>query len=186
MLSKLEELLVRCCAPTLAGIRTGNLFSCPCESRKFLLGELLELNRRLSPRGLCLAPLRFGESRALLYLFRPTELERDLRGSCAREILAEAGYEGCSMGNCVRCLVRRLQESGDFPHEIGLFLSYPPEDVRGFIENKARNFKLCGPWKVYGDVEKARRVFEKYEKCTECYCRCFRAGMGLERLAVAM
>ena len=25
-------------------------------------------------------------------------------------------------------------ESGEFPHEVGLFLSYPPEDVKGFDE----------------------------------------------------
>ena len=27
-----EELVVRQCAPTLAGIKTGSLFSCPCDS----------------------------------------------------------------------------------------------------------------------------------------------------------
>ena len=29
-------------------------------------------------------------------------------------------------------------ESGEFPHEVGLFLSYPPEDVKGFIDHRAR------------------------------------------------
>ena len=28
-----EELMVRQCAPTLAGIKTGSLFPCPCTSR---------------------------------------------------------------------------------------------------------------------------------------------------------
>ena len=32
-------------------------------------------------------------------------------------------------------------ESGEFPHEVGLFLSYPPEDVKGFIDHRANNFK---------------------------------------------
>ena len=128
----IDELLVRCCAPTLAGIKTGSIFSCPYESRETLIGELRRLNRCLSPRGIRLAPLRFGASRALLYLFRPEELARDLSGRRAREILAEAGYEGCCAETCVRCLIRRLREGAEFPHEIGLFLSYPPEDVRGF------------------------------------------------------
>ena len=38
---------------------------------------------------------------------------------------------------------------GDFPHEIGLLLGYPPEDVSGFIENGGKNFLCSGYWKVY-------------------------------------
>ncbi len=181
-----EELLVRCCAPTLAGIKTGSLFSCPYGDRQALVRELRSINRTLAPRGLRMLPLRYGEGRALLYLFRPAELERDLRDSCARRILSEAGYGEGRADACVRCLIRRLRDSGEFPHEIGLFLSYPPEDVRGFIENRAGNYKLSGLWKVYGDVRRARRLFEKYEKCTASYCRSLRAGFSLAQLAVAI
>ncbi len=60
---------------------------------------------------------------------------------------------------------------GAFPHEIGLFLGYPSEDVLGFIRNRAGNSKMTGAWKVYGDKEKAERIFEKYRKCTRCYLR---------------
>ncbi len=182
----MEALLVQCCAPTLAGIKTGSLFSCPYDGREALLEELRRLNRALSPRGLRLLPLRCRRGRALLYLFRPSQLERDLQSSCAQRILAEAGYEGACLGRCMQCLIRRLQSGDCFPHEIGLFLSYPPEDVRGFIENKAQNYKLIGTWKVYGDEARARRTFEKYKKCTESYCRFLRAGFSLTQLAVAI
>ena len=47
-----EELMVRQCAPTLAGIKTGSLFPCPCTSREELLCQVRSLNRRLSPKGL--------------------------------------------------------------------------------------------------------------------------------------
>ena len=181
-----DETLVRCCAPTLAGLKTGSLFSCPYESREALLAELRALNRELRSRGLRILPLRCGEGRALLYLFRPAELRRDLNRRCAREILSAAGYEPPHLGRCLHCLIERLQRGEDFPHEIGLFLSYPPEDVRGFIENHARNYKLAGPWKVYGDVAQARQTFEKYRKCTDSYCRSLRAGFSLAQLAVAI
>lgn len=181
-----EELLVRCCAPTLAGIKTGSLFSCPYESRDELLREIRRLNRALSPRGLFLIPLRCGEGKALLYLFRPANLRRDLSTAAARQILKEAGYTEEEPGCCVRRLMGRLRHGRDFPHEIGLFLSYPAEDVRGFIDNHARNCKLAGPWKVYGDVEQAKRTFEQYRKCTASYCRSLRAGLSLSQLAVAI
>lgn len=55
-------------------------------------------------------------------------------------------------------------ESGEFPHEVGLFLSYPPEDVKGFIAHRANDFKCAGLWKVYGNEEKARSLFAKIQK----------------------
>ncbi len=180
------ELLIQCCAPTLAGIKTGSIYSCPYETQEELLHELRGLNRILSPRGLRILPLRFGKGRALLYLFRPEELVYDLQCPCAQKILSNAGYGDLRLGSCMRCLIERLQKREGFPHEIGLFLSYPPEDVQGFIDNRARNYKRICAWKVYGDEEKAQRTFEKYKKCTESYCRSYRAGMKLEELAVAI
>ena len=47
-----EEILIRQGAPTLAGIKTGSLFPCPCEDREALLADIRQLNRRLSPKGL--------------------------------------------------------------------------------------------------------------------------------------
>ena len=87
-----EEMVVRQCAPTLAGIKAGSLFPCPCTDRDALLDEVRQLNRRLSPKGLCLLPLRFTEGSALLYLYRPATLRRDLSDDLARRLLAEAGY----------------------------------------------------------------------------------------------
>ena len=46
-----EEILVRQGAPTLADIKTGSLFPCPCENREALLADIRQLNRRLSPKG---------------------------------------------------------------------------------------------------------------------------------------
>ena len=68
---------------------------------------------------------------------------------------------------------------------MGLFLSYPPEDVLGFICNRACNHKCVGCWKVYGDAREARKTFGRYRRCTEIYCARFAQGTTLERLAVA-
>ena len=69
---------------------------------------------------------------------------------------------------------------------MGLFLSYPPEDVKGFINHRAGGFKCTGLWKVYGDEGKARSLFAKYKKCTEIYCALWQSGSKLEQLAVAV
>ena len=64
-----EEYVVRQCAPTLAGIKTGSLFPCPYQSRQALMSEIRALNRRLSPKGLILLPVRYLDGKALLYLW---------------------------------------------------------------------------------------------------------------------
>ena len=80
----------------------------------------------------------------------------------------------------------RFREGKEFPHEVGLFLSYPPEAVKGFIDHRANGFKYAGLWKVYGDEKKARSLFAKYKKCTEIYCALWQSGSKLEQLAVAV
>ena len=117
-------------------------------------------------------------------MYRPARLREDLSDPEARELLDRAGYGSLKCESCLAELVRRLRQFGAFPHEIGLFLSYPPEDVRGFMEHGGRDCKCVGCWKVYGDVNRAQCLFDKYKNCTEAYLRRFHRGEPLAALAV--
>ena len=143
-----EELIIRHCSPTLAGLKTGNLFSCTFTSEEQLRRDIVALNKKLVPKGLRVLPLRTEGDRALIYVYRVSGLKRDLEDAAARDILLRSGYAAEKPDQCVRQLMRRLREQKDFPHEIGLFLSYPPEDVRGFMENRACGHKCVGCWKM--------------------------------------
>ncbi|MCD8143737.1 MAG: DUF3793 family protein [Oscillospiraceae bacterium] len=180
-----EDLMVRFCAPTLAGLKTGSMFSCPYDSVQALKADIREMNRRLGGKGLRVLPLRYQNRRALIYVYRPRKLEADLEALEAATLLAGMGYPVGSSDRCVRKLMHRLREESEFPHEVGLFLGYPPEDVWGFIENRAEDCKCVGCWKVYGDEDAAKRLFRKYHKCTEVYCSCLQRGFSMERLTVA-
>ena len=109
-----------------------------------------------------------GDSMLLLMIYKRDLLSRFLFRKEALEILEPLGYGPC--GRCLEsCLARlgeRLREE-NFPHEIGLFLGYPPEDVDGFIRNKGRNSLDVGYWKVYGDVRQARKTFQMFRRA-EC------------------
>lgn len=179
-----EELLIRFCAPTLAGLKTGSLVSCPLGTREETVRDICRFNQTLVPKGLCVLPLRYTEDRVLVYLFRPTQLRRDLSGAETARLLAEAGYKSTKPEHCVLELIRRMNAGREFPHEVGLFLSYPPEDVRGFIENRACNFKYVGCWKVYGDECAARRRFAQYKNCTRAYYRQWQHGKTVAQLTV--
>ena len=110
-----EEILIRQGAPTLAGIKTGSLFPCPCDDREALLTDVRRLNRQLVPKGLCLLPIRFKDGQALLYLYRPAVLHRDLQDGLAQRILTQAGYACGGCGRCVAQLIRRFREVASSP-----------------------------------------------------------------------
>lgn len=181
-----EKLIVQHCSPTLAGMKTGSLFSCRMESRKALSEYVRCLNRRLVRKGLRVIPVCISERRALIYLYRPAQLERDFSEKMVQDILRQHGYACENPEQCVTRLMVKIREQGEFPHEIGVFLGYPPEDVKGFIEHKADCFKCVGYWKVYGDQQRAEKIFAKYRKCTDVYCRQWERGTSIEKLAVAM
>lgn len=180
-----DEFIIRHCSPTLAGMKTGNLFNCPCTDKNELLFTLRSLNRRLGPKGVRIIPMKFFDNKVLLYIYRPSRLEHDFAMQEVAEMLAEYGYSVDKPEQCVVQLSRRLCNSKEFPHEIGLFLSYPPEDVCGFIRNPEKGYKCIGCWKVYGDEQKAREKFEQYKKCTNAYCTKWAEGQSIEQLTVA-
>ena len=180
-----EEMLVRHCSPTLAGLKPGSLFSCVCTAPAQLREEICQMNHKLVPKGLRVLPMRWMNGRALIYVYRPRDLATKLQNTAAAGILAKCGYPETRVESCICRLRSRFQKGEEFPHEVGLFLGYPPEDVEGFISQKAQNYKCVGCWKVYGDAEAAQRTFEKYKKCTDVYCSQWEKGISIERLTVA-
>lgn len=176
-----EELIVRHCAPTLANLKTGSLFVCPITDRPSFFSSLRSLNELLVPKGLRALPLRIREYSALVYLYRPSRLKKDLEDPAAIKILQDHGYS--CYGKCLPKLIERVRVSEEFPHEIGLFLGYPPEDVQGFLDH--RPCKCSGCWKVYGDENKAKKTFDLYKKCERVYCQQLARGIDIKRLTVA-
>lgn len=179
-----EDQIVRHCAPTLAGLKTGNIFNASYNTVEELRLNLAELNSILEDRGLRATCLRTGNGRALIYVYRPQSLRSDFRCEKTRKLLQEFGYVPTDPDSCIRRLAERIRQSDSFPHEIGLFLGYPPEDVKGFIDCGGRNCKACGYWKVYGDASKAEKRFAQFTKCTGVYLKCLQCGASLEKLAV--
>ncbi len=183
-----DELIVAQCSPTLAGLKTGSLFTCEYEDKKALLQSIRDLNVLLVPKGARLIPLKFMKNRVLLYLYRPSKLKADLMDEEAGRILCDRDYPCSDCSKCIARLIERLneesaEESG-FPHEIGLFLGYPSYDVRCFIEEGPGKAKKCGIWKVYGDEEASERRFRSYKKCSRLYMETFKRNNDLEKLII--
>lgn len=180
-----EETVILHGAPTLAGIKTGSLFRCEYANAEEMRVSLRKWNQRFSAKGIRVMPLLFRDGKALLYLYRPVRLSHDLSDHYACKMLSDCGYCKGTPARCLSCLAKRIQSGEEFPHEIGLFLGYPPEDVRGFIEHRDCDLKCVGCWKVYGDKETAQKTFQQFRKCSRIYRQKWEEGTPIERLTVA-
>mgnify|MGYP005761667159 FL=1 len=180
----MEKYLIRHCAPTLASLKPANLFRC-FGNRAELAAQARALEAQLLPKGLRLCVLQGLADGALLYLYRPSQLAAYIGRPEVDAFLAEQGYPAASLEQKLAHLAARIREEGGFPHEIGIFLGYPLEDVRGFIRHKGQNCRCAGYWKVYGDAGAAQKMFDKFRKCTDLYLRLWEKGMSVGQLTVA-
>ena len=179
-----EEIVIQHCSPTLAGMKTGSLFSCAYDAQEAIDMDVEELNKRFAKKGLQVIILKYAR-RALIYIYRRIQLAKDLSHPKAKQILSSRGYDIDDIDSCIRQLKNRFENYAEFPHEVGLFLGYPPEDVEGFIRFGGRNCKCFGCWKVYGNIEAAHQCFERFKNCTACYCERYHRGCPLDALVVA-
>lgn len=179
-----DQMIIEYCSPTLAGIKTGNMFSVKMEQGMDVNMEMRELNIMLRGKGLRVIPLKKTARYALIYMYRPDYLKKDLSNPRAVSILNEKGYDCCSPECCIAQLVKHLKEDGTFPHEVGLFLGYPPSDVECFMKHPCEGVKCCGCWKVYSEPEAARKTFSRFQRCTQVYHDMSKKGKTLAQLAV--
>ncbi len=182
----IEKYLIRHCSPTLASLKTANLFTYKYECDIELYNTLEEWNDSFRSKGVKMRILRKKENVALIYVYRESMLKLDLEKAGVDLFLGQYGYEHRDIDYAIDKLSERINESESFPHEIGIFLSYPLADVIAFIENKGQNCKCVGCWKVYFNECEAIKKFARFKKCTEVYSRLWTNGKSILELSVAV
>ena len=181
-LDEIELQLAFQCAPLITGLKVSNLFQIDSRHYKRLC-EILDK----SNFSFCGLGGRNGSVSLLIY--QKEWLEQFLQQEEVRILMHRLGYRDLHLERVLTRFrsryIRYMQKKQQFPHEMGVLLGYPPEDVKGFIENKACGCKCKGCWKVYGDEAAARKIFARYKKCTAIYCELFKNGRSLDKLTVA-
>ncbi|MBO4347999.1 MAG: DUF3793 family protein [Candidatus Methanomethylophilaceae archaeon] len=179
----LEERIVRHCAPTLAGIKCGSMFRM-CDASGDVLSGIRAVNRLLQSSGVSVMILRSWTDAVLVYVYRPEMLSDVISDMRVREFLGDFGYSGNNYVAYLQHLGSRY--SGDaMPHEVGVFLGYPLDDVIGFISDRSE-CTCSGCWKCYSDPVKAECTFRR---CRECTCKCiemYNSGATLDVMAAKL
>ena len=98
VLGKIEREVIKECSPTLAGLKTGNLFNYRYDNISDFRKELASVNRKLNAKGVYVTFLKRNEKSALLYVFRPDRLEKDLSQPAVQNVLKTFGYTDYKVG----------------------------------------------------------------------------------------
>ena len=164
------------CAPVISGIKISNLLTIPAKS-------LRELSVVLKKTELSFRILYPGRERLVILIFREAKLREYLAREEVMAFIYKCGYETSDISKIFPVFVKRymryMELKQDFPHELGLFLGYPIEDVEGFIKENGKNYLYSGYWKVYKDAELKIRLFKNYEKVQTEIVRLLYEGLDI-------
>ena len=182
-----EHLLGYHAAPLLAGLTAGSLLSFQKSRFQDFEALLASYEPCFSCKGISMFRVAEGVEYVLILFYRAELVVRALAVPKAQEILCGAGYRLTdSMEERLEFLRLRMRVRKTLPPEIGLFLGYPPEDVREFITRRGQDFVYSGYWKVYTNEAEARALFEQYSVCTQEFCTRLEAGRPLAELVQAV
>ena len=177
---RIETHLVVQCAPMISGIKISNLFNV----EKRLADQMRQV---LEQSGISYYLLLDGEDKVTFLVYREDELKAYLMQDCVCRSMRKFGYRNLELAEVLDRFRKRYAEcmgqKAEFPHEMGLLLGYPVEDVEGFVLNKGQNYLYCGYWKVYGHVEEKKALFEKYEEARKTLVQFLTKGMNVCEMA---
>lgn len=179
---RLQFQLVLQCAPFLKKFRNVCIITIERE-----LGE--ELEEFSKETHISYAVLSEAGNKWLVLFYRREELEVYLDQPEVIAFLKDYGYTMCSVREVLLVLQKRMKsyfgEEQQFPHELGVILGYPIEDVRGFIKYKGKNCLTSGYWKVYSNLQNARKTFKLYDHAKAWAMNEFIAGKPIEEIICA-
>lgn len=152
------------CAPLIAGLKLSNLLM-------LRNGDLDRATDLMKRAGISYFVVAVTYEKAAVLLFDRHRLETYLWEGKVWQIFQDMGYQDHAMGKILYAFRQRyegyLLRNQEFPHEMGLLLGYPVEDVKGFIRNGGENCLYIGYWKVYENLTEKMALFRQFEKARD-------------------
>nr|WP_312578545.1 DUF3793 family protein [Sedimentibacter sp.] len=164
------------CAPLITGLKASNLLIVQNEN-------VNKVKQILKNTDIFYYVLLAAEKKTTMLLYKPHQLDLFISDKRIRNMLITKGYQEFTLASLLQLFQVRYEDyrTGGkyFPHEMGLFLGYPIEDVEGFIKNKGKNFLYTGYWKVYENLSEKLKLFQKFELAKETLIQLVSYGMSI-------
>lgn len=167
------------CAPLISGLTISNII---CIEK----GSVSRLNEILYGTDILYDVLITNVHKATILLYNKLKLEEHLYHQRVKTLLMKMGYTNINLQGVLKEFKKRFRkymtEGTVFPHEMGILLGYPMEDVEGFINNDGRNFLYTGYWKVYGNVYEKMQMFNKIEIARDNILQLIACGINIREI----
>lgn len=164
------------CAPLITGLKISNLLNI-CKEDFSQMQEIIKGSH------ISYYPLLKSGHKMIILLYHKESLERYFEEARAKRLLEKAGYESFGLEEILAefCMRYRhyMENQMNFPHEMGLLLGYPIEDVEGFIKYKGNNSLCTGYWKVYENQDRKQKLFESFENAKESLIQLLSCGVSM-------
>lgn len=111
--------------------------------------------------------LRECENALIILIYDKKQLSNYIFKEENKYFLKKLGYsDEDDLDIYLRKLKKRYREF-NCPHELGVFLGYPLNDVKDFMECSDKKCLACGYWRVYNDYQAAKEIFNTYDMIKE-------------------
>jgi hypothetical protein len=182
----IENFLVYNSSLVIAGVKPAVTVTMKKNNKKLYNSWKIYGQSLLENINLKFVELRESDSSIIVMIYDEHILEKELNTKSHIEFLINLGYASkLEINEYVNTLKSRY-EKYHCPHELGLFLGIPFEDVKDFMECTTKKCLLCGYWKVYNDSRKAITIFNKYDKVKEYTIRNMLEGNSSRDLALSI
>lgn len=177
--------LANCCMPTLLKIKPANLV---CFYKRYINEKynfFLTLQSEINQFQADYEILYENECIYCILIYNYDLLNHVTKTYYNHKLMTDNNYYGEDLSFYMTILKRRYMNYMDkinvgFPHEIGIFLGYPIIDVEEYIKNKGENYLLSGYWKVYHNVNKAKKTFRYFSNVRESTLNLVNTGKYLK------
>ena len=176
-----DQMMIRFCSPTMCGIKPANIFFIKQEA--FSQHHFDEWKQNLQAHGITACSGLLSKDFCFILVF-DSEWERKILDNPFVQVFLSGKNYLCNGGveRIINEIINRMQNQICFPHEIGIILGYPIEDVISFEENQGKNCKYCGYWKSYSDVGRAKQSLCAYRKCCNLCMKWLAEGFSVSQI----
>lgn len=149
-------------APTIAKLKPSSIITLTNTGRNMVnLWEIYKKDLR-NELGVEYCEIKTNKNSLTILFYDKKTLTKTLYKRRNMNFLKRFGYsENILLVECLQILKNRFQNM--CPHEMGIFLGIPVDDVINFMDYPQKECLLCGYWKVYSNIEKAKKAFAKFD-----------------------
>jgi hypothetical protein len=157
------------CAPTILELKPASLINFNQTNQLYLPWRRYSINCLDSLTAKFNCNINFYEIRhqlgcqSLILFYNPKFLSESLLHQDNRLFLNSLGYNPTNnIINYLELMSKNFKTT--CPHEVGVFLGIPLNDVKSFIKNQGKNYIFNQYWKVYHNPKSAKKNFAAFDR----------------------